>query len=96
MATLRRFCILPEKNDVRMSRFLICCSGDLSDNESEEQPSVAICGGSICRVTGLNVTNNVKAKNMCQQVNNYVLRHCHIVTVKVCVIFSQSCAPRRI
>ena len=29
-------------------RFLVCCSGDLSDNESEEKPSVAICGGSIC------------------------------------------------
>ena len=26
---------------------LVCCSGDLSDNESEEKPSVAICGGSI-------------------------------------------------
>ena len=35
------------------SRFLICFSGDLSDNESEENPSVAICGGSICILTGL-------------------------------------------
>ena len=34
-------------------RFLVCCSGDLSDNESEEKPSVAICGGSICLLTGL-------------------------------------------
>ena len=34
-------------------RFLVCCSGDLSDNESEEKPSVAICGGSICMLTGL-------------------------------------------
>ena len=34
-------------------RFLVCCSGDLSDNESEEKPSVAICGGSICILTGL-------------------------------------------
>ena len=29
------------------------CSEDLSDNESEEKPSVAICGGSICILTGL-------------------------------------------
>ena len=35
------------------STFLVCCSGDLSDNESEEKPSVAICGGSICILTGL-------------------------------------------
>ena len=34
-------------------RFLVCCSGDLSDDESEEKPSVAICGGSICTLTGL-------------------------------------------
>ena len=34
-------------------RFLVCCSGDLSDDESEEKPSVAICGGSICILTGL-------------------------------------------
>ena len=34
-------------------RFLVCCSGDLSDNESEEKPSVAICGWSICILTGL-------------------------------------------
>ena len=34
-------------------RFLVCCSRDLSDNESEEKPSVAICGGSICILTGL-------------------------------------------
>ena len=33
--------------------FLVCCSGDLSDNESEEKPSVAICGGSIRILTGL-------------------------------------------
>ena len=35
------------------STFLVCCSGDLSDHESEEKPSVAICGGSICILTGL-------------------------------------------
>ena len=35
------------------STFLVCCSGDLSDNESDEKPSVAICGGSICILTGL-------------------------------------------
>ena len=35
------------------STFLICCSGDLSDNESDEKRSVAICGGSICILTGL-------------------------------------------
>ena len=35
------------------STFLVCCSGDLSDTESEEKPSVAICGGSICILTGL-------------------------------------------
>ena len=34
-------------------RFLVCCSGDLSDDESEEKASVAICGGSICILTGL-------------------------------------------
>ena len=36
-------------------RFLVCCSGDLSDNESEENPSVAMCGGSICILTGLHI-----------------------------------------
>ena len=43
-----------------VSTFLICCSGDLSDNESDEKHSVAICGGSICILTGLhlNVTSN--------------------------------------
>ena len=40
------------------SRFLVCCSGDLSDNESEEKPSVAICGGSICILTGLTLQAN--------------------------------------
>ena len=34
-------------------RFLVCSSGDLSDDESEEKPSVAICGGSIGILTGL-------------------------------------------
>ena len=34
-------------------RFLVCCSGDISDDESEEKPSVAIFGGSICILTGL-------------------------------------------
>ena len=35
------------------STFLICCSGDFSANKSDEKPSVAICGGSICILTGL-------------------------------------------
>ena len=35
------------------STFLVCCSGDLSDDEIEEKPSVAIYGGSICILTGL-------------------------------------------
>ena len=35
------------------SRFLICCSGDLYDNESEEKPYVANSGGSICLLTVL-------------------------------------------
>ena len=35
------------------STFLICCSGDFSDNKSDEKPSVAICGRSICILTGL-------------------------------------------
>ena len=37
-----------EKNDVArldFSTFLICFSGDLSGNKSEEKASVAICGG---------------------------------------------------
>ena len=34
-------------------RFLVCCCGDLSNNESEENASVAICGGSMCILTGL-------------------------------------------
>ena len=34
-------------------RFLVCCSGDIYDDESEEKPSVAICGGSTCILTGL-------------------------------------------
>ena len=38
---------------LNFSTFLVCCSEDLSDNESEEKPSVAICGGSICILTGL-------------------------------------------
>ena len=38
---------------LEFSTFLVCCSGDFSDNESEEKPSVAICGGSICILTGL-------------------------------------------
>ena len=33
------------------STFLICCSGDFSDNKSDEKPSVAICGGYICILT---------------------------------------------
>ena len=37
------------------STFLICCSGDFSDNKSDEKLSVAICGGSICILTGLYV-----------------------------------------
>ena len=35
------------------STFLVFSSGDLSDDESEEKPSVAICGGSTCILTGL-------------------------------------------
>ena len=35
------------------STFLVRRSEDLSDNESEEKPCVAICGGSICILTGL-------------------------------------------
>ena len=35
------------------STFLICCSGDFSDNKSDEKPSVTICGGSICILSGL-------------------------------------------
>ena len=35
------------------STFLVFCSGDLSDDESEEKHSVAICGGSTCILTGL-------------------------------------------
>ena len=38
-----------EENDVRPSRFfyiLICYSGDLSGNTSEEKASFVICGGS--------------------------------------------------
>ena len=45
-------------------RFLVCCSGDLSDDESEEKPSVAICGGSISILTGLLVDSNVMLKVM--------------------------------
>ena len=48
--------ILPKKMmfaRLDFSRFLICCSGDLSDDESEEKPSVAICGEYICILTGL-------------------------------------------
>ena len=38
---------------IDFSTFLVYCSGDLSENESEEKHSVAICGGSICILTGL-------------------------------------------
>ena len=38
---------------LNFSTFLVCCSGNLSHSESEEKPSVAICGGSICIFTGL-------------------------------------------
>ena len=34
-----------EKNDVRPSRFLICYSGDLSGNKSEEKLLLQFCGG---------------------------------------------------
>ena len=47
------------------STFLICCSGDLSDNESDEKPSVAICGGSICILTGLLVGVSRQNFNRC-------------------------------
>ena len=48
-----------------VSTFLICCSGDLSDNESDEKPSVAICGGSICILTGLFVKPDVREPCVC-------------------------------
>ena len=41
-----------ENNVVRPSRFVICYSGDLSGNTSEEKASVAICGGLIASRTG--------------------------------------------
>ena len=44
------------------STFLRCCSGDLSDNESDEKPSVAICGGSTCILTGLYEVSERKVK----------------------------------
>ena len=46
------------------STFLICCSGHLSDNESDEKPSVAICGGSICILTGLYPSTEVVCVHM--------------------------------
>ena len=39
-------------------RFLVFCSGDISDDESEEKPSVAICGGSIYILTGIYASLN--------------------------------------
>ena len=48
------------------STFLVCCSGDLSDNESEEKPSVAICGGSICILTGLWYLTPLTSNEMAQ------------------------------
>ena len=40
---------------LNVSTFLACCSGDLSDNESEEKIYVAICGGSICILTEIHL-----------------------------------------
>ena len=59
------------KNDVRPSIFFyifICCSGDLSDNESDEKPSVAICGGSICILTGLMLKLNTCLFQKCNNI----------------------------
>ena len=59
-------------------QFLVCCSGDLSANESEEKPSVAICGGSICILTGLGGPNKLQVESSvprgvcsCQVQKNY-------------------------
>ena len=49
------------------STFLVCCSGDLSDNESEEKPSVAICGGSICILTGLRTALTKRHQHLVKQ-----------------------------
>ena len=63
------------------STFLICRSGDLSDNESDEKPSVAFCGGSICILTGLQCDKvNKKVKEMAY--NTYVrpqLEYCSTI-----------------
>ena len=52
------------------STFLICCSGDLSDNGSDEKPSVAICGGSICILTGL-LRNKQTVRNVYTRLQQY-------------------------
>ena len=58
------------------STFLICCSGDLSDNESDEKPSVAICGGSICILTGLGHLKEVaRACSRGRYLNSHVRIH---------------------
>jgi hypothetical protein len=41
-------------------RFLVCHSKDLSSNKHEENPSVAICGGSFGILTGLKVESYKK------------------------------------
>ena len=41
------------RKKLHFSRPVVCCSGELFDNLSEESHSVAICGGSIGRLTGL-------------------------------------------
>ena len=56
---------------LEFSRFLIknlSCSGDLSDNESEEKHYVAICGGSICILTTL-LVELMTMREMCQVIS---------------------------
>ena len=59
-------------------RFLVCCFGDLSDNESDEKPSVAICGGSICILTGLLTCCSFLGNRKLEHVNCDVYTMIHI------------------
>ena len=43
---------------VYFSSFLVCYSGYLCDNKSKEKHYVAICGGSISRLSGLVCQHN--------------------------------------
>ena len=52
------------------STFLVCCSGNLSDNESEEKLSVAICGGSMCILTEL-FSGLASMQEYCEQNEKY-------------------------